>query len=212
MDLPPDQKIEKDYRAMKKIAEAIKKTIVKIGDFKILDDRLAPEGLKPLARSVGWLVEQILVQNLRKYKDEFEIEKVENPPSNVSLYDCAITFKGQSKKYYLNIKTSSFDAKLTKDDISKADKLIELYESDPDFTLFIAVVKVKFKNTLLIMDHEENLIMFNVAWIPDIYCNPRNNNLQSSKYSSISFRTNKSFLEEMKKQYEVSKVKKRGNI
>jgi len=212
MEVPEDPQIKRDFEAMQKIAEAIQKVILKIGDISIIKEELAPEGLKPLARSVSWLVEQIMVQNLRKYKDELGIEKVEDPPSNVSLYDCSIQFKGEDKIYYVNLKTSSADAKKTKDDISKADKLITLYQNDPDYTLFVAVLKVIFKNTHLILKHEKNLIVFNIAWIPDIYCNPRNNNLQSSEYEQTIFRSNEEFLEQIKKHYQISLDKKRRKV
>ncbi|AJF62161.1 hypothetical protein QT06_C0001G1349 [archaeon GW2011_AR15] len=212
MDVPNNAQIKRDFEAMQKISKAIKKVIVKIGDISIIKEELAPEGLKPLARSVSWLVEQIMVQNIRKYKDELGIEKVEDPPSNVSLYDCSIKFRGESKIYYLNLKTSSAGAKKTKDDISKADKLIELYQSDSDYTLFVAVLKVIFKNTHLILNHENNLIIFNIAWIPDIYCNPRNNNLQSSEYDQTQFRTNQEFLQQIKAHYKVSVEKKRNQV
>ncbi|BBL65941.1 hypothetical protein MSMAT_3307 [Methanosarcina mazei TMA] len=204
-----NQKMHNDYDAMQKISEMLHNLIKKIGNVDLINEELVPEGLKPIGRSTSWLVEQIIVQNMRKYKDELGLEDVLDPPSNVSLYDCSIVFKGEFKKYYINLKTSSLEAQRTKDDISKADKLIDLYESDPDYTLFIAVIKVIFQNTRLILNHNKNLIVFNVAWIPDIYCNPRNNNLQSSKYDETFFRTNVEFLCELKTHYQTALVKKR---
>lgn len=208
--VPNNAEIKQDFAAMNKIRTAIKEVLKKIGKIQILDECLAPEGLKPLARSVSWLVEQVVVQNLRKYKAEFGIEYVRDPPSNVSLYDCAIKFNDRAKIYYTNIKTSSVDAKKGKDDISKADKLIKLYEADSKYALFVAVVKIIFKNTTLILHHPNNLIIFNVSWIPDIYCNPRNNNLQSKDYAQISFRSNADFVTAIKKEYATSLKKKKS--
>lgn len=201
-----------DYDAMQKISVMLQNLIKKIGDIHLLNEALVPEGLKPIGRSASWLVEQIIVQNMRKYKDELGLIDVLDPPSNVSLYDCSILFKGELKRYYINLKTSSFEAKRTKDDISKADKLIELYELDPDYTLFVAVIKVIFQDTRLILNHNKNLIVFNIAWIPDIYCNPRNNNLQSSRYDEICFRTNVEFLDELKTHYQTALIKKGKNL
>ena len=39
----------------------------RLKEFDILNEDIVPEGLKPLARSVSWLVEQVVVQNLNPF-------------------------------------------------------------------------------------------------------------------------------------------------
>ena len=40
----------------------------KIKSFEIVNQDLLPEGLKPHTRSICWIAEQVILQNLRKYK------------------------------------------------------------------------------------------------------------------------------------------------
>ena len=186
-----DQKI-------KTIAKAIE-TLWKdrVGDFRILDEGLVPEGLKPIARSISWLMEQITVQNLRRYKDEFGIEEVNDPPHGLTQYDCVIKMKSDDRDYYLNVKTSLTITKSGgKFDISKARKLIQFYQGNPNLVLLVAIIKVDLDN---IWVRFKDVIFFNVAWIPDIYYNRANHNLQSRSNGTQTFRTNEKFVSELER-------------
>jgi len=181
-----------------KVKSAIECVCGKIGEFKILDEKLVPYGLKPIARSISWLVEQLVVQNLRKYKDECGVMEVEDPPHGLTQYDCVLSLKNHVKKYYINVKTSLMVTEETGNfDISKASKLIRLYEENPDIMLLVAIVKVGIEGVRVKFD---KVILFNVAWVPSIYYNRANHNLQSTADGVQTPRSNKEFVEELKRQ------------
>lgn len=169
----------------------------KIGSFKILDEELVPEGLKPIARSISWLVEQIIVQNLRKYKEDCGLEEVRDPAHGLTQYDCVLRLEGEDEEYFVNVKTSLTSTSPGRSDISKAEKLIELYERNPDLVLIVAIIKVNMQGVNISFD---NPILFNVAWTPDIYYNRANHNLQSICDGTQTPRINEDFVRELKRQ------------
>jgi len=172
---------------------AIQYVMAKIDAFKLLDESVVPEGLKQIARSMSWLIEQIIVQNIRKHKDACGITSVDNPPHGLAQYDCVLHFKDEPQEYLVNIKTSlSITQTGGKSDISKGPKLVELYESNPNAVLIVAIVKVTLEGVVVTFD---DLILFNVAWTPDPYYNRANHNLQSICNGTQTRRTNQAFVE-----------------
>ncbi|MBA7489748.1 hypothetical protein ES702_00282 [subsurface metagenome] len=139
---PPDQysQLEQQIRT---IASGIRTAWSKIGSFKVLDENLAPEGLKPIARSISWLIDQITVQNLRRYHDEIGFERIDDPPHGLTQYDCVIKLFGDTRSYYLNVKTSlTITGRGGRFDISKAPRLIKMYRQNPDLVLLVAIIKL----------------------------------------------------------------------
>ncbi len=191
----PEQILQKEK--VEQIRSTIDAVLKQIGAFNIIDNpSLLPEGLKPIARSVSWLIEQIVVQNLRKNKDMLNLEFVSDPPDNVSQYDCKLKYKNDPTIYHLNIKTSLLQTNhSSRFDVSKAPRLIEFYEKVPDLNLILAVVKIDLRNTKISFGKS---IVFNVAWTPDIYYNRANHNLQSACNGSQMLRTNSEFIKLLK--------------
>jgi hypothetical protein len=185
-------------RAIESVKVAIWCVLTNIKEFKILDESLVPEGLKPIARSISWLVEQIVVQNLRAKGKNYGIASVKDPPHGLTQYDCVMRLDSNHRSYMVNVKTS---LTITEDtgrfDISKGDKLIKLYESTPDLLLLVAIAKVEMNGVLV---RFKDLIVFNVAWTPDIYYNRANHNLQSKCDGSQTPRTNEQFVVELRRQ------------
>lgn len=195
-------KIANEYKETSEKIERIKKAIRcvlnKIGKFKVLDENLVPEGLKPIARSIAWLVDQVVVQNLKKYKDVCGIEEVNEPPHDLVQYDCILKLKEDDTECFINVKTSLTATDRTgRFDISKADKLIELYEGRPDLLLLVAIIVVDFEDIFV---RFEDLIVFNVAWVPDVYYNRANHNLQSRANGMQTPRSNQEFIELLKQK------------
>ena len=99
-----------------------------------------------------------------------------------------------------------------KDDISKAEGLINFYNENPTANLYIATFVISFKPNMTI--GLEQCIVFPTAWIPDIYVNPSNNgNLQSSMYKKLSTavkRTPSEFLSLLIQENEVANQKKKS--
>jgi hypothetical protein len=182
---------------MSKVRNSIETVLEKIGEFKILDERLVPYGLKPIARSISWLVEQIIVQNLKRYKDECGLISVKDPPHALAQYDCIIKPKDdEQREYYVNIKTSlSTTNESGNFDISKAPKLVQLYEQIPELVLLVVIARVSIKGVWIKF---EKPTIFNVAWVPQIYYNRANHNLQSTADGTQFQRTNDEFVAELK--------------
>ena len=71
---------------------------------------------------------------------------------------------------------------------------------------------IKFEENMKVKIN--NVTVFPIAWIPDIYVNPSNNgNLQSSKYKQIKDaikRTNEDFFTLFKKEIEIANAKKKN--
>jgi len=174
-----------------KIQYILNQVISRINKFKLINENLVPFGLKPIARSMSWIVEQIVTQNMKKDVNKYSISSVDIPQTNIDLYDCLI--KTNQMKYFVNIKTSLVSACENGNyDISKAQKLLEWYESNHDLVLLLAVIKVELDRTDVIF---KDVKVFNVAWIPNIYYNKANHNIQSCMNGKESIRSNQEFMD-----------------
>lgn len=183
---------------IQKIKQSIDTIISEIGSFQIIDPVVVPEGIKPIARSVSWLVEQVMVQNLRAKKTQLGLEYVNDPQNNVDQYDCILKYVNDEKHYYVNIKTSLVQTKSnTRFDVSKAPKLVEKYQENPNLILVIATIKVDIQGCKVILS---NSTVFNVAWIKDLYYNRANHNLQSNCDGSQIIRSNQEFVRLLKEK------------
>lgn len=156
-----------------------------IGDIPIANNRIMPYGWRKAAkgRTVWRIVEEVISQNLESKASELGFDSVYAAESEVGVYDFRFCYDG-NKESYVNIKSSVKDGRNNKDDISKAQGLIEFYSNNPNAYLYIATFVICFKEDMTI--GLEKCIVFPTAWIPDIYVNPSNNgNLQSAKYKDI---------------------------
>lgn len=113
--------------------------------------------------------------------------------------------------YILNIKSAVTVGKKNKDDISKADGLVEFYNENPNKLFFVATFFITFNDNMTISI--DKAVVFPLAWISDIYVNPSNNgNLQSAYYKDLSYaikRSNAEFLPLFYDAVQVAKDKKR---
>ena len=184
--------------------------IKKIGTIQIGLPSQFPYGWRKSAkgRTVWRIVEEIVTQNLQKYHSDFNLDKAEPSPSEVSVYDIKCTSNKQDA--YVNIKSALANTRNSKDDISKANGLIDFYNQDKEKQFFVATFYIKFNSNMTI--ETEKCVVFPVAWIPDIYINPSNNgNLQSSKYKDLLLaqkRTNDAFIKELLKAKAIADKKK----
>lgn len=199
-NFPPQ--FEETRMGIRTIEKAIARNLGFIGEFEILDPVLVPDGLKPIARSISWLIEQIIIQNLKKNKERCGLQEVADPPHELTPYDCILRLKDDETRYHVNIKTSLTTTKHTsRFDISKADKLIQLYGENKDIILVVVIAKVGIKGVRV---RFTDTIVFNVAWTPDMYYNRANHNLQSKCDGTQTPRTNADFVEELKRLMEES--------
>lgn len=186
--------------AIDKSRESLQKSfdllIAKIGPIRIGSPKQFPFGWRKAAkgRTVWRIVEEIITQNLEKHHASLGLLGVEPSESEVSVYDMACYYQHESP-LYINIKSAVVGGKRNKDDISKADGLIQFF-TNPNQLFFVATFFIRFNNDMTITI--EKAVVFPLAWISDIYVNPSNNgNLQSAYYKDLSYavkRSNEEFL------------------
>lgn len=182
-----------------------------IGDIPIANTEIMPFGWRKAAkgRTVWRIVEEVISQCLESQAKLLGFDSVHPAISEVGVFDFLFRYDG-NKESYVNIKSSVKNGRINKDDISKADSLIDFYTNNPNANLYIATFVIDFKPNMTI--GLDKCIVFPTAWIPDIYINPSNNgNLQSSKYKNLETairRTPAEFLQCLIKENYIALAKK----
>ncbi len=200
--------IEENRSELEKI---LKSVLSKIGSIQIGTKEQFPFGWRKSAkgRTVWRILEEAINQNLEKYIDELGFKSITPASSEVGVYDFCLVLN-TDKKVYVNIKSAVKGGKVNKDDISKANSLIEFFKEDINYELYIASFEISFSDDMYI--NFEDCYVMPIMWLPDIYVNPSNNgNLQSSKYKNIDEaikRTTDKFMEELEVEISNAKVKK----
>jgi len=194
--------------AMDRVDTALANVLSAIGGWEVVPKELVPLGLGRAAkgRTVWRLVEEVVKQNLQVRAEELGLADVTVPEDEVGPYDCVVS-TGELPSVHLNLKAAGTSGRANKDDVSKAEAIEEFYRSGGDDALLcVAVVKLEFVETRIEFRGHQ---LFNVAWIPDIYVNPSNNNLQSSKYrTDRTERTNIDFLALLEAQLAAAHAKR----
>lgn len=184
-------------RERKSLEDKLNKLIEKIGDIPIANKKCMPYGWRKAAkgRTVWRIVEEVISQGLEFWADDLGFDSVQAADSEVGIYDFRFRCEGKEESY-VNIKSCVQGGKTNKDDISKAEGLIEFYRKNPKTNLYIATFMICFQEDMTI--GLKRCVVFPTAWIPDVYVNPSNNgNLQSSRYKDIDNvyrRTSEEFL------------------
>ena len=94
-------------------------------------------------RTVWRILEEVISQNLEAQASSLGIHDFSPAASEVGVYDFSFKFE-DSRTLYVNIKSAVQGGGVSKDDISKADKLITFFEDTKDATLFIATIEIAF--------------------------------------------------------------------
>lgn len=189
--------------------------IAHIGEIPIANSRIMPFGWRKSAkgRTVWRIVEEVINQSIESQYANLGFENALPAESEVGIYDFRFSCLGNEESY-VNIKSSVNGSKSSKDDISKAERLIEFYNINPNANLYIATFEIKFNPNLTIGFNK--CTVFPTAWLPDVYVNPSNNgNLQSSMYKNINTaikRTPKEFLKCLIDANNIAISKKQGNV
>ena len=196
------------------IKESLKKLCLTIGKIAIGNKSQFPYGWRNAAkgRTVWRIIEEIVIQNLKKSAFEFGLSNVEFASSDIDVYDFKCNV--HESTVYVNIKSAVLEGKTNKDDISKALGLKTFLEEDINRNLIVATFYIKFNEVEEMSVEIDDVTVFPVAWIPDVYVNPSNNgNLQSSKYKNLSDatkRTNEEFYALLVEQIDIANKKKRN--
>lgn len=209
-----NKELEEVEYLRKNLEDSLTKLIKKVGKVFIGKKEQFPYGWRKAAkgRTVWRITEELITQNLENYHDEFGIKNVSPSNSEVSVYDMQCEYDLHSP-IFVNIKSAVIGGARTKDDISKAQGLVDFYNEDPERIFMIATFIIKFNDD---MSYEmTDVVVMPVAWIPDIYVNPSNNgNLQSSYAKDLDkaiFRTNTEFINELNKAIDIANEKKKNN-
>ena len=100
--------------------------------FKVLDEELVPEGLNPHTRSICWLAEQVILQNLKANKTSFSLSKVDYPVSDISPWDSALYFTDLKEEVYVNIKVSDVAKPRRRNDIAS---VVRAYPTSEEYVV-----------------------------------------------------------------------------
>lgn len=172
-----------------------KRLLTILPSFDITDKRILPCGLKPHTRSVSWLVEQVIVQQMKYHAQELGIQDVNFELPDTCLHDCEVL--SQEKKYYMNVKIHNSMGKENKNDIAAVEKLYFQYVTNPKYNLIYACFGISFENIRVNFD-KNYLVIFSPQFMP-IYVNPRNDKIQAAYHHKTTVRTREQFLDLLKK-------------
>lgn len=192
---------------------AIDKLLPDIDLIPIASTSLMPYGWRKAAkgRTVWRIVEEVISQNLEKDANQLGFESIIPSPSEVSVYDFKFKFP-RFDDSFVNIKSAVSGKRPSKDDISKAIRLIEHYEMNPESNIFIATFEMDFTDDPGVA--LTRCTVMPLQWIPDIYVNPSNNgNLQSAyaKHLGSAVRRSKAeFIALLQEEIENANRKKRA--
>ena len=164
--------------------------------FNITDEKILPYGLKAHTRSVSWLVEQVITQQLKYNAKKLNINDVDINIPDTCLHDCIII--ADKIKYYVNIKIHNINGKENKNDIAALEKLFTQYTANIEYRLIYACFGIKFDNINISFD-KTALHLFSPQFLP-IYVNPRNDKIQALYKHKPIERTRKEFLELLKSE------------
>ena len=200
----------------KKLLKSMQSLISEIDTIQIGSKQIFPYGWRKAAkgRTVWRIIEEAIVQNLEYSPEKYNLESVKPPESEVGIFDLELQYPNFKKKIYINIKSAVLGGRANKDDISKANGLIDFLKYHPDDLIFIVTIELKFTKDMQV--NLSNVYVMPTGWLPDIYVNPSNNgNLQSSKYKDISLaikRTNKEFLQALASAKKIADQKRINKI
>lgn len=190
---------------------AIDQLLPEIDLIPIASKHLMPFGWRKAAkgRTVWRIVEEVISQNLEKNATRLGFRNFLPSPSEVSVCDFEFTFPG-SRPSFVNIKSAVAGKRACKDDISKAIRLIEHFETHPESNIFIATFEMDFTDDPGVA--LTKCTVMPLHWIPDIYVNPSNNgNLQSAyakQYGSAIRRSRSEFITLLEDEIENANRKK----
>lgn len=205
--------IEKAEILQEKLQNSLNQLVSLIGKIQIGTKSQFPYGWGSAAkgRTVWRILEEVIIQNIKKNHSNLGIKIIEPSSSEVSIHDFMVILEGEENTpIYVNIKSAVLGGKIQKDDISKGQGMLNFYQEDVNRHFFLGTFFIRFNDDMSI--EIDKCIVFPVSWIPDVYINPSNNgNLQSSKYKDLTTavkRTNEEFFDVFKSALEIARVKK----
>ncbi|SRR6266404_1341408 len=151
----------------------------KVKEFKVMNEELLPDGLKPHTRSICWLAEQVILQNTKKNQDAYGLTRFEYPDSDIAPWDVRFRVAGidDSKDIYVNIKVSDATRPVRRNDIASVKTLLNFFRNTNDPIIFFVVFKLRFNNVRIVFE-APTIVRF-YPWIREFVVNPRNEHIQA---------------------------------
>lgn len=166
----------------------------RISHFEVLKKEYLPEGLKPHTRSICWLAEQVILQNVKKFAAEFGIDNFTYPTSDISPWDAKFTLPKPtgSREVFVNIKVTDSTKPIRKNDIASVKALLNFYGMHEEPLLYYVVIRLRFDDTIIRFTRPVTARYY--PWVKDFVINPRNEHLQSVYDARVERRSVAEFL------------------
>jgi hypothetical protein len=162
--------------------------------FEIADTAALPFGLKPHTRSVSWIVEQVITQQLQFHSFALGLTQVHFDMPDTSLHNCILVVG--EKKYWVNVKIHDMSKRHSKSDIAAVEKLFNQYRDIPEYEVIYACFGIHFRNNVIEFDRDY-LKLFSPQFLP-IYINPRNDKIQALYDHTPELRSRTKFMDLLK--------------
>jgi hypothetical protein len=195
----------------KRLASSLNKLLRRIRRIQIGTPKQFPDGWGRAAkgRTVWRIVEEAVVQNLKKHRASLGLAVAEVAPREVDIYDVKIRFKNSTIELFLNLKTYAAGLETKKGDISKAKRIIEFFDQDVARQLFIVRLVIRFSADMCIEIKE--CLVVPITWLPDIDVNYHNHNLQCRQpktLGGVTRRTNSKFVAALQHAIRIADAKR----
>lgn len=166
----------------------------KVTEFEVLDKKYLPYGLKPHTRSICWLAEQVILQNLKKLQTDFDIYDYDDPISDIAPWDAKLKLSKSDydKDIYINLKVTDVTKPVRRNDIASVKALLNFYDLNNDALIYFVVVRLKFDDIKI--KFEPPVTVRYYPWIKEFVVNPRNRHLQSIYDVDLQARTADEFV------------------
>lgn len=179
-----------------KLEATFVRLIEDVPSFEVLSKDVLPYGLKQHTRSICWLAEQVILQNVRKRQQSYGISDFTDPSSDISAWDASLAFSGDETPAYINIKVSDVTRPIRHNDIASVKKLLEFYKQHPEAHLFYVVIMLEFEGNVI--HFRKKPIVRYYPWIENFVVNRRNHHVQAKYETSVLQRKIDEFLDLLK--------------
>lgn len=198
------RQIRQIIRELERVFETFRINIVP--RFEVLNSKYVPKGLKPHTRSICWLAEQVILQNVEMNSQFLKISDCTDPDSDIAAWDTRLKLSDLHSQptVFVNIKVSDVTRPIRKNDIASVKKLLQFYRDNPDALLFYVVMMIRFDNTQIYFERPP--IVRYYPWLNGFVVNPRNEHVQCFYEVDTAQRTIPEFLELLRQTAEAKGV------
>jgi hypothetical protein len=163
---------------IKKLISLSNQIVDEIPSFDVIHPKeLIPYGLKPHTRSISWLAESVVCQNIKKNITKYSLSFFEEPQTDIGVWDFKLKFKDFGDLIYVNFKVTNVEANRQHNDMSSIKKLINFFQDDKKKNLFYLIFPIKFENNKI--NFVKNFKCGEYIKMKDFYLNPRNEHIQA---------------------------------